>query len=54
MPLLNTIEVQGPFLCILGYTEPTKAIVGFDFLCAELVALRLPLAHECKVNLVNI
>ena len=32
MPLLNTIEGQGHFLCILGYTDPIKAIVGFNVL----------------------
>ena len=30
MPLFNTTEGQGPFLYKLGYTEPIKAIVGFN------------------------
>ena len=32
MLLFNTIEGQGPFLYNLGYTEPTKAIHGFNVL----------------------
>ena len=32
MPLFNTIEGQDHFLCILGYTDPIKAIVGFNVL----------------------
>ena len=32
MLLFNTIEGQDHFLCILGYTDPIKAIVGFNVL----------------------
>ena len=32
MPLFSTIEGQDLFLCILGYTDPIKAIVGFNVL----------------------
>ncbi len=32
MPLFNTIEGQDPFLYILGYADPIKAIVGLNLL----------------------